>query len=327
LADVELKYRSVGWVHPSWRDLVIASLSQDAAKRRTFLSRCSIPGVELALSFGGGDEGMREIPLLIDPEDWETFGSRMCELLATCDEDQTLAVLRSLWSVVDVGSSTFEALRLKWRELVRAALESCRTRWDTSELTISRSHLLLYYQLSVYVTPLPESPELQRVWDRALADLDDACDTDNPRPSKIYGLLRELLALISVIRDNEPRFLRSVDLPAALAGVSRSLLESLTGIADILEFDPLTMEGSDVEAVERLADEVTDFGEEVEAVKESLYEARDRILDTFEVAREAHAEREARDWAEQAGFDPDPPDSQSAPNAPPFDVALFFSDL
>ena len=54
----------VDWVHPSWRDLVIESLADDAAARRHFLARCGVDGAALALSGGGGAAGERERPLL-----------------------------------------------------------------------------------------------------------------------------------------------------------------------------------------------------------------------------------------------------------------------
>jgi hypothetical protein len=54
---------SVTWVHPSWRDLVIDELAADADARRRFLARCTIDGLVLALSTGGGASGERALPL------------------------------------------------------------------------------------------------------------------------------------------------------------------------------------------------------------------------------------------------------------------------
>src|SRR3954451_1044110 len=45
---------NVGWVHPSWRDLVIDRLSADAGARSRFTRVAGIEGVELALSVAGG---------------------------------------------------------------------------------------------------------------------------------------------------------------------------------------------------------------------------------------------------------------------------------
>jgi hypothetical protein len=51
----------VEWLHPSWRDLVIEHLAGDADARARLLTGCSGHGVLLALSFGGGEHGDREL--------------------------------------------------------------------------------------------------------------------------------------------------------------------------------------------------------------------------------------------------------------------------
>src|ERR687885_217582 len=61
----------VTWVHPSWRDLVIDELVLDAAARKEFLENCSVDGLLLALSTGGGRAGTRSLPLLVDDCDWD----------------------------------------------------------------------------------------------------------------------------------------------------------------------------------------------------------------------------------------------------------------
>lgn len=60
----------VGWIHPSWRDLVIDFLSQSPRLRAIFLEKCSSNGVTLALSRGGGAEGQRKFPLLKNQTDF-----------------------------------------------------------------------------------------------------------------------------------------------------------------------------------------------------------------------------------------------------------------
>jgi len=57
------------WMHPSWRDLVIEHLVTNTAARRSFLRRCGVNGIMLALSGSGGKEGKRNLPLLVEPQD------------------------------------------------------------------------------------------------------------------------------------------------------------------------------------------------------------------------------------------------------------------
>lgn len=97
LTDHFLRLSSLGidWVHPSWRDLVIDRLREDATERRSFLRRCGTYGALLALSGGGGVSGERELPLLIDDADWDALTDRLGELLREL-EDATLRVCCSL---------------------------------------------------------------------------------------------------------------------------------------------------------------------------------------------------------------------------------------
>jgi len=60
-----------GWIHPSIRDLVINFLIESKTERHNFLRSCSISGVSLAISVGGGGEGTRLVPLLLEAVDME----------------------------------------------------------------------------------------------------------------------------------------------------------------------------------------------------------------------------------------------------------------
>ena len=44
--------QSVTWVHPSWRDVAIEALADDAGERQRFLHACEVDGLALALSVG-----------------------------------------------------------------------------------------------------------------------------------------------------------------------------------------------------------------------------------------------------------------------------------
>jgi hypothetical protein len=104
----------IGWVHPSWRDLVIDELREDAAARRRFLDACSVHGAMLALSQDGGSAGERTLPLLVSDEDWDRLGARLRQIVLQI-EDQDLARL-------------FLALRLALRAALRGGLRAALTR-------------------------------------------------------------------------------------------------------------------------------------------------------------------------------------------------------
>jgi hypothetical protein len=86
----------IGWVHPSWRDLVIGELRDDADARHEFLSACGIYGVLLALSRRGGASGERSLPLMICDADWDTLGDRIAELLPELDDHDLGRLLLAL---------------------------------------------------------------------------------------------------------------------------------------------------------------------------------------------------------------------------------------
>ena len=109
----------VTWVHPSWRDLVIAELARDAELRRHFLKHCGVDGAALALSREGGVDGTRRRPLLCEDTDWDALGDGLHRL---CDElDQREAV--RLLSVLEGDDD-------EMRALTALVLERIERRWD-----------------------------------------------------------------------------------------------------------------------------------------------------------------------------------------------------
>jgi hypothetical protein len=59
----------VDWVHPSWRDVVIDRLRGHPAAREGFLECCTVDGLLLAISTGGGPSGARSLALLLEDRD------------------------------------------------------------------------------------------------------------------------------------------------------------------------------------------------------------------------------------------------------------------
>ncbi|HEY6399738.1 MAG TPA: ATP-binding protein, partial [Solirubrobacteraceae bacterium] len=86
----------IGWVHPSWRDLVIDELREDTAGRRRFLEACGVHGTMLALSHGGGIAGERALPLLVSDADWDLLRDRLRQLLRELEDQDLARVLLTL---------------------------------------------------------------------------------------------------------------------------------------------------------------------------------------------------------------------------------------
>jgi hypothetical protein len=90
----------VGWVHPSWRDLVIGHLARDGTRRRAFLSATGVHGAALAVSTGGGAVGDRHLPLLRADADWDVLGGRMGELVHELAVEELTWLLHALGQAV-----------------------------------------------------------------------------------------------------------------------------------------------------------------------------------------------------------------------------------
>jgi hypothetical protein len=118
----------IGWVHPSWRDLVIDELREHAMARRRFLAACGVDGVVLALSQQGGPEGERSLPLLVNDADWDLLADHAAGLLREL-EDQGLA--RVLIALRDLLASRIKhAQKREALSLAEYVLSAIRRSWS-----------------------------------------------------------------------------------------------------------------------------------------------------------------------------------------------------
>jgi hypothetical protein len=166
----------VEWVHPSWRDLVIDHLAEDAAARAHFLSGCSPHGVLLALSLGGGNRGSRELPLLTGDPDWDALTDRIYELAPELDTRELYALLDSIGSAVALRDErSGEA-----KALARTVLARLAKLWEQAEAPIPLAALEAWLVLASRLRPGsrgPAPPNLERTWAELLParapDLED----------------------------------------------------------------------------------------------------------------------------------------------------------
>jgi hypothetical protein len=152
----------IGWVHPSWRDLVIGELRASAAERHDFLSACGIYGVLLALSQEGGAVGERSLPLLVNDSDWDTLGDRAAQLLIELEE-QDLA--RLLLALEEALTSELEPPhQAELQSLAHYVLGAIRRRWDAQPQALPVFALEAWYALGRSVHEPVDSPSVGRTW-------------------------------------------------------------------------------------------------------------------------------------------------------------------
>jgi hypothetical protein len=147
----------IGWVHPSWRDLVIDELAEDADARRRFLSACGIYGALLALSGKGGASGERSLPLMLRDADWDTLGDRIAELLAEL-EDQDLG--RLLLALADALSDWLEpGQRSEIESLTAYVLGASSRSWHRHGRVVPVFLLEAWYGASALIAESPDAPD------------------------------------------------------------------------------------------------------------------------------------------------------------------------
>ena len=137
----------VSWVHPSWRDLVIESLADDAELRRNFLAHSGVDGAALALSTGGN----RDRPLLLEDADWDALGDGLHSLCSELDEAEAVQLL----GILEAAGHDPEVLAL-----ARLALD--RLGWAGK--AVSADAIIAWTSLARQLYPRPEPPAIAMTW-------------------------------------------------------------------------------------------------------------------------------------------------------------------
>lgn len=152
---------AVSWAHPSWRDLVIDYVAGDAAERTRFLERCGIDGALLAISTGGGEHGVRRLPLLRGSDDWDALDARLRERLG--DPRDAGRILGALRAAARERQLSLEE-RVELQTLSRAVLDDLRVLWDGSREPVPVGLLEGWLSLATWIVPSPAAPDLTRTW-------------------------------------------------------------------------------------------------------------------------------------------------------------------
>jgi hypothetical protein len=121
---------TVTWIHPSWRDLVIDDLAADADARNHFLRHCSLEGILLALSHGGGPTGRRSLPLLVADADWDAAAERIHELVPELDAADSTRLLGNLEAATGAADTRAAGELVALTALVLERMSACWRRGD-----------------------------------------------------------------------------------------------------------------------------------------------------------------------------------------------------
>lgn len=228
----------VAWVHPSWRDLVIEELATETDARRAFLRDCSLEGILLALSTGGGVTGERSLPLLIDDADWDLVGDRAAGFLSELDDPAIARLLTTLsethsvaserrtveleplaGSVLEAHSVASERQTAELEAPAGSVLEQLARRWNSAHRVIPVGVLAIWFELASQLRPRLPEPELAPTWVEHLpterVDISDQPDLTR---------LDDWLALAALVREHRPKMLAAFGFPERQAEVLQWLV-------------------------------------------------------------------------------------------------------
>jgi hypothetical protein len=152
----------IGWVHPSWRDLVIDELREHAAARRRFLEVCGVDGAVLALSQEGGIEGERTLPLLVTDADWDLLADRIAQWVRELQDQDLVRVLLALRDVL--AGDVERSQKREARSLAECVLQETRQSWDKHHRTLPVFVVEAWYALDARVYEHVESLPLGATW-------------------------------------------------------------------------------------------------------------------------------------------------------------------
>lgn len=315
------------WVHPSWRDVVIEYLMSHPADRRRFLSRCGVPGLELALSVSGGRAGERRLPLLVSPEDWTAVRVRAAQLIpqvCPSEQEQLLGVARGL--SVHVASDPVR--REHANQLQGELLQALAAAWDVRSEPIRQQSLRLFYEVSVEATPLVAGPQvkvsLEHHTKAFVGELTGVTSTT----------ILSTLEFALLVASNEPRALRQFGWPKrfehawplliesgrrALRRGSESLRE-IDG-SEVVEDDDAAHWSYEAHIWRRVLEHLRKLGICDEGGMEQELRAVEVALDRWLEDQEERADRRGQRVDDATGFDDDEDPTEL------FDIQAVLSDL
>lgn len=189
------------WVHPSWRDLVIELLAETRSLRQTFLEKCSIYGVFLALSIAGGGSGDRELPLLTEDDDWSILKKHLSKLAMSISNYQVSLLINT---TVDLISNKKKRVAAEAKLVVDVLIESCRSRWKLNEDSISTEIIEHYTKATKSIDAPgmlpPLLPSLYEWIRKAIEQLDESCEYEETTSVE----LDESIRLAQYIKEYRP---------------------------------------------------------------------------------------------------------------------------
>ncbi len=234
--------RSIEWIHPSYRDLVIDELSASADEQERFLRRASVAGTKLAISEAGGPAGERQSPLLATERSFNALDRRWSELASEVTDEELGELLEALAQRTRVAS---DALRARFRKWLRTVYRAALDRWTVGTTPASMGVLESFVGAYAILGEDEPEPNLEPTWIELGEHLCGQSSTDllsDPEAIELWDDIADL-----ALRE-DLEFTRGTAFRNARAAVEDQIFETSSGLsawADAEENDP---EENDAEA-------------------------------------------------------------------------------
>jgi hypothetical protein len=206
------------WIHPSIRDLVIEFLISMKQERYNFLSVCQLSGTSLALSIGGGSEGRRNFPLIVDSQDMVIVESRILELIKELPIKQITNLMTIITEIKlktpELADTTFIIFIDK---LFENALSQIINRLTDKQEPLDNDFLKQYFHMAKISKSYRTAPTLVSSWNERLKKLEQALEeVDAQNYLDELPALNELFEFVDLLKANDPRFLEYIDYPKCI---------------------------------------------------------------------------------------------------------------
>jgi len=199
----------VDWIHPSYRDLVIEELIEDADLRNTFLRRASLEGIKLAVSDTGGEVGKRRQPFMRSAESWDILNSRCLALVDSRMEIREL--LQVLASAASQGT-TPDTLR-RWKRLISSVCGAVATVWNEDKAVFSALDIAAFLEARSAVKVDTPLPDLDPSWEALETKFLESARAAPADVELNYGPFDEIAAFAEAIQGVAADFLELKGFP------------------------------------------------------------------------------------------------------------------
>ncbi len=295
---------SLDWIHPSYRDVVIDKVSQDAETQVQFLRTASVRGLRLAFSTEGGEAGARRMPFMRCPGSWEEAADRLASTIRGKDLTQVVEILRSVF----IESRNDEELAERVDRLFTVVLDALSA-YLGSERPLSAQQIQALH--SLYSLDGVGAPAFQfsSLFLSRLSEIEEELRSD---PEVYPGLVEELVALVNWVQRFEPLTIGNPKTQEKLDPVLEAFYEYAASVAEMPVDDYGDYE-EEIEECERLfaAFNTINYGD---------IERADEMAHLLEIQQSVYLDSQIQEDSyedEQLGHS----------TVGPFDIDGLFSDL